>query len=78
MVKQTTLRKLNLDVSPEKLKQVTKLYLEGKGMTVDANELDFTSSDESCMLEDTHDPFKCKYGAKHLGIKSKVDWRQRI
>ena len=47
-------------------------------MTVDANELDFTSSDESCMLEHTHDPFKCKYGAKHLGIKSKVDWRQRI
>ena len=47
-------------------------------MIVEANEVDFSSSDYSCFGEDGHDPFKCKYGVKHLGIKSEKDWRQRI
>ena len=77
-VKEATRRNLNLTVSDDKLKEVTKLYLQGKGMSVDANELEFSDSDHSCYGPQGHDPFKCKYGAKHLGIKGKADWRKRI
>ena len=63
IVRSVTKKKLNLNVSDEKLKQVTKIYLQNKGMIVDANELDLSSSDSSCMGEDGHDPFKCRYGA---------------
>ena len=74
-VKEATRKTLNLTVSDDKLKQVTKLYLKGKGLNVDANELDLADSELSCFGPDGHDPFKCKFGAKHLGIKGKADWR---
>ena len=63
VVKSVAKKKFNLNVSDEKLKQVTKIYLQNKGMILDPNELDLSSSDSSCMGEDGHDPFKCRYGA---------------
>ena len=82
-IAETAVNQFGLNVTKDKLKEVTKLYLEKKGLNLKG--LDNESSETySSSLSDCecnpagHDPFTCRYGDKFLKIKGSVDWKSRI
>ena len=82
---EVTMENLGINVSQEKLKEATNLYLEQKGLNMPGLH-EITSSEEqsknsrsSCeSITRGHNIRMCKYGAKDFKARTKIDWQKRI